>query len=78
VVRCALDILGILDNKALAGYCKDCKYWNKLDKTCSNTEWLDIEDCVMACYSNNEDDEPGLYEGMRVGPLFGCIHFEEK
>jgi hypothetical protein len=56
-------------------YCKDCK-WRDASRWCQNKKLTD--DSTL-----KDDSDILLYEfmeggGFWVGPLFGCVHFEDK
>ena len=68
------------------GICKDCIYWDKALghknwNTCNLPDWVEynekIGDDEIAYYADAHDDS-GLDAGIKTGPMFGCIKFEEK
>lgn len=74
------------------GNCKDCKFWeshtdqwykswNKSWNACEAVNWVNrsekISDSSFAIYADASDDS-GLDAGLKTGPMFGCIKFEQK
>lgn len=70
------------------GNCKDCLHWehhidmrNKQWSTCSSVDWVavdaTIDERVAAIYADACDDS-GLDAGLKTGPMFGCIQFQQR
>lgn len=70
------------------GHCKDCKFWEyhydiwrKEWHTCEAVDGVyysdKIPDDSFAIYAEADDDS-GLNSGLKTGPLFGCIKFQER
>ncbi len=69
------------------GHCKDCKYWEahfdgrKTWHTCEGADCATYDqkifDDSFAIYAEALDDS-GLQYGLKTGPMFGCIKFEQK
>lgn len=82
-----MELLGLFCEVVM--YCKDCKYWHKEQEyggkswmTCGAVEVFveredDIGEAGFALYASAWDDS-GLDAGMKTGPLFGCVKFEQK
>lgn len=62
-------------------YCKDCKKWSKATNECYLASWepqnIKLKDNEIIFFADAADDS-GLMAGVRTGPNFGCIRFEEK
>jgi hypothetical protein len=71
------------------GYCKDCKYWEKVsittpEGTTSHHECQGVEMTLGVSDSVSDNEFAVLNHGdlssvgLRTGPMFGCIHFTQK
>jgi hypothetical protein len=65
------------------GNCRDCKHYVSMHSEC--VQIVDAGDDVFGeppvdklAYAADVSDDSGLIIAVRVGPLFGCIHFTAK
>lgn len=58
--------------------CKNCRSWNKYDNSCYKAEWDGLIDNNQLSYYAEAHDDSGLYAGIKTGPNFGCVLFEER
>ena len=72
----------------LVGHCKDCRFWEShvnghdtAATTCEAAGWVrydqKLNDDSFAVYADANDDQ-GLEAGLKTGPLFGCVKFQQK
>lgn len=72
----------------MSGNCKDCRHWafhqdmrGKEWHECDAVDWrtraAKVENADFAIYTEAHDDS-GLWAGLRTGPMFGCVQFQQK
>lgn len=75
-----MAIKKLLENKVLTNSCSTCKFWNE-GHECGRSEWVgrryDMRGKEFGFYADASDDQ-GLSGGVKVGPDFCCILFQEK
>ena len=70
------------------GHCKDCKSWGEINlmfkgswNECTAADQLDrsvtLPENGLAVYAEILDDH-GLETGLRTGPMFGCVKFQQR
>ena len=61
------------------GNCKDCKFWRSGE--CDKVDWIGEEEVVYvdsaAMYADAADDT-NLRCGLKTGPMFGCVSFQQS
>lgn len=78
----------VVEKEMAAGRCKDCKHWhtqihNGIEpvSTCKLPRVVDYDTKIaeneLAVYAQ-ANDEWGLIAGLKTGPMFGCIKFQER